>query len=296
MRYFRHDIDGPEVHLYPIVCWHVGAKQSSIKFINEVIRQIADDPLARWIYLGDGGECVTKSSKGNIYEQLLSPGDQLRVVAGLLQPVKDKGLFGIRGNHGNRIDKETGMGWDENLCARIGIPYMGVSCLGNILLKTTSTSKRTVSVYCHHGTGGSVTAGGKMAAGHRAESFIVADVILTAHTHACGECWPARQFAYTDGRTREIKWSRCRSFVCGSAYDSRQGYAEEKMYSPLLPEHIVINLRAGRLSGGYSALGVTHRKIESLGDEYASSGNLAKWRGEISDDGVLAHEWMEAAA
>lgn len=247
MRYIRIPIDGPKVHLYPLVCWHIGAKQSSLPFIEHIIKRIKKDPLARWIYMGDAGECATRLSKGNIYEQLLNPGDQLREAALLLSPIKEKGLFGLRGNHGNRIDKETGIGWDEQLCTRIGIPYLGVSALANLVFTQRSDqSKLSASVYVHHGTGGSVSPAGKMSAGHRAESFVIADVILTAHTHACGECFPTRHYAYISQHVKDVAWGSTRSFVCGSAYDSRSGYSEEKMYPPLLPEHIIIKLAAAR--------------------------------------------------
>ena len=82
-----------------------------------------------------------------------------------------------------------------------------------------------------------------MSAAHKAEPLIDVDLNLSAHTHACGEGWPAKHTAYVSGREKGIRWKTMRSFVGGSAYDSRSGYAEEKMYPPLTPEHIVIKLR-----------------------------------------------------
>jgi hypothetical protein len=281
MRYFRYEMPGPEIHLFPLVCWHIGAKQSSIAFISEVIRQIKEDPLARWLYMGDAGECVIKTSKGNIYEQLLNPGDQLRVAAGLLAPIKDKGLFGIRGNHGNRVDKDSGLGWDETLCARIGIPYLGVSCLGNIILRYTKTSRLNFSLFAHHGSASAVTPAGKMGAGHKAEQLVAADIICTAHTHACGTCWPFKHFAQADGRERRIRWHTIHAYVCGSAYDSRSGYAEEKMYTPMMPEHMVITAKVeSGVKSGTVELAITHRTIEGFADRFANQDELAKWRGE----------------
>lgn len=202
--------------------------------------------------MGDAGECVTKTSKGNIYEQLLNPGDQLRKASELLSPIVEKGLFGIRGNHGNRIDRDSGIGWDEMLCERVGIPYAGVATMLDL-----GVGKSNLSVYVHHGSAGAITPAGKMSAGHRAENFIASDVILTAHTHACGECWPTRYMATVDRRNKCVVWNQTHSFVCGSAYDSRSGYAEEKMYPPLVPEHLVIGI-SSQEDGGFS---LTHSKI-----------------------------------
>lgn len=99
----------PRLRLYPLVCMHVGAPQCDVKFLRQHIQRIKDDPDARWVYMGDGGECVTKLSKGDVYGQLLSPQLQLEALIDLLDPIKDKGLFGIRGNHGHRVYKETGL-------------------------------------------------------------------------------------------------------------------------------------------------------------------------------------------
>lgn len=262
MKYFRFQIDKSEVHLYPIVCWHLGAKQSCERLIKEVIYQIKHDPLAKWIYMGDMGEVITRSSKGNIYEQLINPGDQLRLGSELVKPIADKGLFGIRGNHGNRVDKESGVGWDELLCNRIGLPYFGVSALGSLALtKPNNGRKQDVSLYVHHGSAGAIGPAGKMAAGHKPESLVDADIALTAHTHACGECWPARHIAYVQGNAKNVLWRTMRSFVCGSAYDSRSGYAEEKQYPVILPEHIVVNIKLTHKSDDHKTE-ITSRSIK----------------------------------
>lgn len=241
MKLKSFNVENETLHLYPLVCWHVGAKQSSRKFIDFVINRIKKDPLARWIYMGDAGECVTKSSKGNIYEQLMSPGDQLREAAELLAPIADRGLFGIRGNHGNRIDKDAGVGWDEMFCSRVGIPYLGVSALVSIRLK-----HKSLSLYAHHGSAGAISPAGKMSAGHRPETLVDADLVLTAHTHACGEAWPQLHKAHLDRHAKKVQWDTMKMFVCGSAYDSRSGYAEEKMYPAITPEHLCIKIKESK--------------------------------------------------
>src|SRR5207302_3793163 len=77
---------------YPLVCMHVGAAQCDMKFINDHIERLRKDPNGKGIYLGDGGECVTKLSKGGIYEQLLSPQQQHDVVVEMLEDRKSTRL------------------------------------------------------------------------------------------------------------------------------------------------------------------------------------------------------------
>jgi hypothetical protein len=256
----------------------VGAKQCSTAFIEQVITEIVRDPLARAIYMGDGGECVTKNSKGNVFEQTMSPGDQLRTVADYMAPIKDKLLFGIRGNHGNRIDKETGIGWDEMLCARVGIPYLGVSAFGDLVLHLSKTSKVAISLYCHHGSTSSVTPAGKMSAGHKPETIVLADLALTAHVHTAGECWPPRHLFFTDPRSGRLKQTTMRMYVCGTAYDSRSGYAEEKMYAYILPQHIVVSVAAKYGRANVAEKVITHRTIDGFSEDYVIPEEAEKWR------------------
>ena len=279
MRYFRVEVPGDRINIYPLVCWHLGAKQSSHKFIERVIAEIKRDPHARWIYMGDAGECVTNCSKGNVFEQLISPGAQLRLAGDLLIPIKHKAIGGVRGNHGNRIDKETGLGWDETLCSRIGIPYFGVAAFGDILFKGRNALRSTFSIFVHHGSASAITSGGKVTAGYKPSQIVEADVILTAHTHACGELF-SRHFARTNGHCRRIDWRTQRAYVCGSAYDSRSGYAEEKMYQPILPEHLVISVRqwrTDRKDERRTAQEFTYRKIQGFAVTDANREDLYKW-------------------
>jgi hypothetical protein len=130
MKYFRYATDRKELTLYPLVCWHVGSKRSDE---DSSRRRSADSrrPRARWIYLGDGGECNIKASKGDLYSQTMNPGEQLNYLKGLFRPILKKGLFAVNGNHGRRIYKETGMDFDEELALRLQVPYMGLSCFSH---------------------------------------------------------------------------------------------------------------------------------------------------------------------
>lgn len=249
MRYFRYDVPDNAIDLYPFVCWHIGAVQSSEKFIRKVIAEVKENPRARWLYMGDGGECNIKESKGDVYAQTMSPGDQLDHLAALLEPIKDKGLGGVDGNHGYRIYRATGVNWDKTLCSRLSIPYLGVSCLGQIVLHTERNTSATapVSVFATHGAGSGTTVGGKVTAGMRPLAFVDADIVLTAHSHLCSD--PAKQHRVSiKAEEKRLEWRVQHPFVCGSAYDSRLGYAERNGWNVILPEHLRIEIRARRVS------------------------------------------------
>lgn len=242
MKYFKHEVSGKELHLYPFVCWHLGAKQADIGFIEDMVERVRIDPLARWVYMGDGGECTTKVSKGDLFSQTLNPTEQQNAIVDLLAPIKDKGLFGIKGNHGNRIFKETGLDFDETLCAKLGIPYLGVAAYWHLVLRKGSEHPAIFSIFTHHGTDSGVGMGTKVNKGQAFDRTFIADSILTAHSHISIDVPPRYYSTLGSPSSRNpIKWSATHEYICGSAYDSRTGYAEDKGYPPLLPSHVVIN-------------------------------------------------------
>lgn len=247
MKYFRYETPESELHIYPLVCWHIGASQSDLAFIEQIIARIKADPKARWVYLGDGGECVLKGSKGDIYSQTMSPMQQQNRLVELLMPIKDKGLFGIKGNHGNRIYKETGLDFDETLMAKLGLPYLGVAAFWHLKLGVGSKNTVTFSIYSHHGVDSGVTIASKVTKGQAFDRTFIADTIMTAHSHVALDMPPRYYATLSDKRQSDpIVWQATHEYICGSAYDSRTGYAEEKGYPPLLPSHMVLTFKIGR--------------------------------------------------
>ena len=251
MEYFRYEHDGKKLTLYPLVCMHIGAKQADETFIKEHVNRIADDPDARYVYLGDGGECVTKVSKGELYEQQLSPDEQLDRVVELLEPIRGKGLFGVSGNHDRRISKLSGLDWTKALCARLGIPYVGISCFSKISVVRGGDDKHVMpfDIFWHHGTDSSVILQGKIRSAKKLDQLVWADAIFSAHSHICADL-PPEYTAYLE-RTVGIGYKERRSFVCGCAYDSRvPGYAEERAYPPILPAYLGVTLSESRSRAG----------------------------------------------
>lgn len=254
----RLGLKQPAIRLYPIVCMHVGASQCDEKFIKEHIKRIKDDPAAYCVYMGDGGECVTKSSKGSIYEQILSPQQQHDVVVEWLEPIREKMLFGVRGNHGHRVFKDSGLSFDKNLCHRLGIPYMGISAFVNMVVNRSS-----YDLFFHHGSDSGTSMQGKITKAESFARFVDADALFTAHSHACVDVPPAALMSI-DNATCKVRTKLRHQYVCGCAYDSRTGYAEEKAYSPILPAYLSVELD-GRIIEGFAQKIQTSRIFRSDG-------------------------------
>ena len=257
-KYDSDDLDGPALRLYPLACMHVGASQCDMRFIKEQIARIKHDPAARWAYLGDGGECVTTMSKGDVYGQLLAPGQQQDLLVDLLSPIKEKGLFGIIGNHGARIYKATGLDFDHTLCARLGIPFLGLAAMANFVVNRSS-----YDMYFHHGIDSGVTLQSKIAKAESFGKFIDADAIFTAHSHVAIALQPAALLSADNDRSR-VRTKLRHQYICGSAYDSRTGYAEAKGYPPLLPSWLSVEFN-GKIVMGKAQYSQDHTVYRSDG-------------------------------
>lgn len=267
LKYIRKEVKpreqglAPYVNLYPLPCLHVGAEQSDVIFIRRHIKRIKDDPNALWVYMGDGGECVTKTSKGSIWEQLYSPEEQLEILIELLSPIKEKCWFGIRGNHGNRIDKETGLSFDSGLMRALGAPYMELQTWASLKI-----NRSQYGLFFHHGIDSGITHQAKINKAEQFTKYIDADALFTAHSHIANNPSPAVLMRYNDARMA-VETKLRHQYICGCGYDSREGYAAEKAYTPLLPAFIRVTFH-GSIINGYA-------KIHQDYIKYASDGQHA---------------------
>lgn len=259
------------VRLYPLPCLHVGAAQSDAIFIRQHIKRIQEDPAALWVYLGDGGECVTKLSKGSIYEQLYSPQDQLEIITELLDPIRDKGWFGIRGNHGHRIYKETGISFDSALCVKLGIPYMEAQTWAHLRV-----NRSDYDLYFHHGIDSGITAQAKLNSAEKFTKYIDVDAFFTAHSHVGLELPPATLLYLSNAKMKVETKLRCQ-YICGSGYDSRTGYAADQGYPPLLPQFIVVEF-SGKTVQGYPIINQKYTRFMSDG-QHEVNGVYKYWSG-----------------
>jgi len=264
-QYIRFDFDTKKlglsesvIRIYPLSCMHLGSPQCDMKFLSEHIYRIKHDPNARWVYMGDGGECVTKLSKGDVYGQLMPPQAQIECLLDLMKPIQKKGLLGVRGNHGHRVYKETGLSFDHTLCGRLGIPYMGAGTFANMAVNRSS-----YDLYFHHGTDSGISLRAKISAAESFGKFIRADAIFTAHSHVAQELQPAAEM-YCDNNARKCGTLLRHQYITGSFYDSRTGYAEDKGYPPLLPSCLRVSFD-GRIVEGKA------KKTQKV-DRYESDG------------------------
>ena len=135
------------------------------------------------LLMGDLTETATRYSVGaGVYEQTSTAGSQHEQMIEWLRPLAKKGLIlgTLRGNHGERIYKETGFDTDKALARELNVPYLEDACWNYFRV-----GKQSYSIYSLHGRSGSKFDGTALLALERLGAPFHGDLIVMGHAHKC---------------------------------------------------------------------------------------------------------------
>lgn len=234
-----HSITLPEdvknIELLPLSDMHIGDKDFDRRAFIDYINYVKAEPNRFVLLNGDIMNNAIKSSVSDIYEEILSPREQITEAVVLLTPIKDRIWGIISGNHERRTDKESGISPVEIIADKLGVPYFGVQAL--IKLKLGVVKKKCdrqvfYMIYATHGYAGGRMRGGKVNALERLKNIVLCDVYCLAHTH--GQIsFPSVIYEpqrHCDSVIERVMW-----FVNSGSFLKRgEGYAAAKGYEPQL--------------------------------------------------------------
>jgi len=205
-----------------------------------VIGEIKKDKQGYWVGMGDFMENAIIGSKSDMYTQLLPPKEQMEHISDLLEPIKDKGLFMIGGNHEARTMRQSGVQPEMYIGTRLGLPYMGFSCMAVLELSRIRGPYRFVTYY-HHNAGGGYTMGGKINAAEKLRLITPnADATFSAHLHTTGRI-PVKWY---EAGNKQIIERLGYDYLIGSALTWNGSYAEERAKRSAAEEHIAVTFSA----------------------------------------------------
>jgi predicted phosphodiesterase len=188
-----HDLKMLEIEIFSDL--HIGSKKCDYMTIHKRIERVKENDNVYAIILGDLLNNSTKTSVGDVYEEELTPMQQIKKSIMLFEPIKHKILGICSGNHERRSYKTEGVDLLYFLAAELGISdkYDYCSCLLFIRFGRNPKHSKTGSdvryncytLYMTHGDGqGGRTFGGKANGLHRRGQIVDADIVVTGHTHA----------------------------------------------------------------------------------------------------------------
>lgn len=190
MKAIRCDLPYAEqIEIVPMADLHLGDSNSDFKLIMERIEYIKNTPNVYCILGGDLMDCAISSSVGDTYGANLKPMDQLSQCVKIFEPIKDKILAVLPGNHENRIYKTDGLDITEMMCAQLGIAdkYSPTTALLFIRFGRKDAANRhrpqLYTIYITHGSGGGRKEGGKINRLADLACIVDADIYIMGHTH-----------------------------------------------------------------------------------------------------------------
>lgn len=187
MKAIRCDLtDKDIVEIYPLSDLHIGDFNCDYKLILERLEYIKNTPNAYCILDGDLMDAAISSSIGDTYGANLQPMEQLKHCVKLFEPIKDKILAVLPGNHENRIYKSDGLDITELMCSQIGIQskYSPTTALLFIRFGRNHRGRtQCYTAYVTHGSGGGRKEGGKVNRLADLACIVDADIYIHGHTH-----------------------------------------------------------------------------------------------------------------
>lgn len=191
MKAIRCDLPYADViELHPLADLHIGDMCSDYKLIMERLEHIKNTPNAYCILGGDLMDTAIASSIGDTYGANLQPMEQLKQCVKIFEPLKDKILAVLPGNHENRVYKADGIDLTALMCSQLGVAekYSATTAVlfirfGKGAAQGHKDRRQLYTVYATHGSGGGRKEGGKVNRLADLSSIVDCDIYIHGHTH-----------------------------------------------------------------------------------------------------------------
>lgn len=226
-----------DIKIIPIFDVHIGASEFCEQEFLEYLGKYKDDPNAYFVIGGDLVNNSIKSSVANPFEETMRPSEQKRYACKLLEPIKDRIICAVSGNHEERSRKETDDDIIYDICAKLDIEdrYREDIAFCMVRIPQLDQPSRKNRSYCYsmvvtHGNGGGATIGGSL---NRLEKFGAViencDLLISGHTHRPATFQSAR--IKIDTRNKNLIREQF-TIVQASSWLDYGGYSAKKMLLP----------------------------------------------------------------
>jgi len=209
-------------------------EQELISFVNKVI----STPNVYVVLGGDLIDNGTRSSIASPFSQTMRPSVQKREMANILEPIRDRILCILPGNHERRSMKDAdddpvydiACKLDIETLYRENIAFMKIQMGKEEREHANGSMRPTYTIVATHGSGGGILTGGAV---NRSERFGYVidgmDALIVGHTHKPYTTQPGKIYIDSRNNTVSIKPFKVVSATSWLVYG---GYAAQKMLLP----------------------------------------------------------------
>lgn len=231
----RHFPENKDIALYPVGDVHLGAAEHMESAWREFREMILSEENAYLLLVGDLLNNATRSSVSNVFDEVLRPREQKRLMSEMLAPLRERILCAVPGNHEGRSGKDA----DDDPCYDIlckidredayreNAAFLKIQ-IGNKSGDGLKNPSYVITVM--HGVGAGVMTGSAL---NRAERFAMAidgaDILVVGHSHKSFNSYPAK--IKIDPYNNKISLKPFHVVNC-SAWMDFSGYALRKMLIP----------------------------------------------------------------
>lgn len=248
--------EGQDITIIPIADVHLGARECMEQEFIKFIESIAKKDNIYIVLVGDLINNCTRSSVSNIFEETMRPADQKKMMAKILEPVKDRILCSVTGNHERRSGKDADDDPCYDIMCKLDVEDRHRENVAFVKLQfgdreTMGGKKRPTYVLAvTHGNGGGMLTSGAVMRGERLGYALTGvDALVFGHTHKPFTTVPGKIVVDTQNNIVSVKPFRVINATSWLEYSS---YAMQKM---LLPT--VHNLHTLTLCGDHKEMIVT---------------------------------------
>ena len=234
-----HHFDEP-ITIFPISDVHFGALEHCSREWLDFCKMVENTPNARLILGGDMiNNSVRTCSFVNPFDELVRPREQKKRMVEFLEPIKDKILCCVSGNHEARSLKDDDIDITYDIMAKLDIEdlYRPNMCFMKVGLgHRKAEANKPVNSYTFavtHGAGGGIYTGATVNRNERFGNVIDGlDCLIVGHTHKGTISKPAK--IVMDARNEQVYMTHY-TVVSMVSWLNYGGYALRKM---LLPAHV----------------------------------------------------------
>lgn len=188
-------LGGHDITIVPISDVHLGSPGCMEQEFISFIKTVKDTPN---IYLILGGDLIdngTRSSVTNPFRATMPPSQQKKEMAKILEPVRDRCLCFVPGNHERRSGKDADDDPCYDIAAKLDLEHLYRENVAFVKIQLgkkerengtiTEGSKRpSYMLVVTHGAGGGILTGGAVNRGERFGYVIDGmDALIVGHTH-----------------------------------------------------------------------------------------------------------------
>lgn len=240
-----NDIKDNRLVLYPISDIHLEAKECNLKKVKEWIELVKNTENGYTILLGDIIDNALKTSVSDSYSARISPEQAIDLAVELFEPIKDKIICIIEGNHESRTKKLVNLSPTKIIAQRLGIEdkYAGEGAVVFVSFGKSQgrdIRKQIVTIYGTHGFSGGRKVGGKLNGLELlSDIFTDADIYLVGHTHL-----PAtfRKSSFKANLRNKIAVPHEKVYVNTNAWLNYGGYGQAFGFAPSSLQYPIITI------------------------------------------------------